>query len=1070
MKTNALLFFCSCRRVLTLGAFLAGSSLAVFAQDQPSITSIRVEDTNIMVTVQVPSGLRRITLESRARLGAGCWEPRAVGRLDGTGGAMVFQIPKAGDLEVLRVRATDQEPLPASFYAGTNTFDGQPVGSGGLVMVFDATTTATPGGTANDSPSRDVVESDIWKIRGDTLYFFNQYRGLQIIDISNPDSAKVKGVLPLPASGEQMYLLDANHAVLLAQDRCYGWNGTSGSRVLIVDVENGSPTIVAALPIQGYIQESRLVGTALYVASQTYQVISNASGSVTWEAGTLVSSFDLSDPAEPVAKDTLWFTGWNNTIAATDVYLFVAVTEPTNYWRSIVHCVDITAPDGVLRDFASIATAGRVNDKFKLNLNGSVFTAVSEVQSTSGATWATSLETFRLPDPRSAGPEGVVRLGGLSLGKGERVYATRFDGNRVYVVTYRRIDPLWVVDLSDPADPELVGELHVPGYSTFIQPLGDRLVAVGIDDTNNWRVAVSLFDVHDPAAPALLSKVSLGENYSWSEANTDEKAFNVMPDEHLILLPYQGYSTNGYAQRIQLIDLNRDSLAARGVIEHEFQPRRAAVHNDRIVSISGQELLSVDATDRDHPVVKADLPLAWSVDRVFRQGQYLIELTAASSWWWNGQPTPAIRVTPADEPDRVLYEMDMPGEFPILGASVRAGRLYLAQGEGYYGPLPLAGDGSDPRGPTNATPNLFVSVYDVSGLPTVNLLGETNVVLEPLGRPLDFQVIWPRAGVLVLAGGGGGYWYPWIDYGIALPVGGVVGPTDGAIAPIYWGNNGGRLIAFDVSDATAPAFLSDVILATNHWWGFSPAFTVNDLVYLSHQIILPWPPIYDSSGNDTNSTPECWVQRTFLDVVDYADAAHPAVRQPVNIPGSLKGVACAGELLYTVGGHWVNRTNLYWDGIEYLDASAYDGVKAHLVDSLELWRTWPHPVLVKGRDVFVGHPAETSNGLNQLEAWTLSHSGRFVKLGATDMSESVQNLAAFGDLLAAQSYAGVTLFDATDPAGLKFLNSSVANGCVWFDLSHADGALDGGLWMPLGVYGVATVPVQQFSPGMQAAK
>ena len=133
-------------------------------------------------------------------------------------------------------------------------------------------------------------------------------------------------------------------------------------------------------------------------------------------------------------------------------------------------------------------------------------------------------------------------------------------------------------------------------------------------------MSVSLFDVHDPAAPSLLSKVSLGENYSWSEANTDEKAFNVMPDEHLILLPYQGYFTNGYAQRIQLIDLNRDSLAARGVIEHEFQPRRAAVHDDRIVSISGQELLSVDATDRDHPVVKDDLTLAWSVDRLFPQG------------------------------------------------------------------------------------------------------------------------------------------------------------------------------------------------------------------------------------------------------------------------------------------------------------------------------------------------------------------------------------------------------------------------------------------------------------------
>src|SRR5881398_411028 len=96
-----------------------------------------------------------------------------------------------------------------------------------------------------------------------------------------------------------------------------------------------------------------------------------------------------------------------------------------------------------------------------------------------------------------------------------------------------------------------------------------------------------------------------------SELASDEKAFNVMPDEHLILLPYQGYSTNGYASRVQLIDLNHDSLALRGTIDHESQPRRATVHHDRILSLSGQELLSVDATDRDHPQIKATLPLAW---------------------------------------------------------------------------------------------------------------------------------------------------------------------------------------------------------------------------------------------------------------------------------------------------------------------------------------------------------------------------------------------------------------------------------------------------------------------------
>src|SRR5437016_1678193 len=803
MKTNVLSFR-SCRWLLAFELLLRDNhSISASPEDQPVITSIRLERTNVVVTAQVPDGIRRVTLECRSRLGAGSWEPRAVTRLDGSGGPAAVRIPKAVGLEMLRVRADDREPLPGSFYSGTNSFAGQPVSSGGLPGVLAGPGDATGADPAAGAPSRDVVESDIWKVSGDTLYFFNQYRGLQVIDISAPDAATVKGVLPLPAAGEQMYLLDTNHVVLLARDGCGWWGGDAESRVLIVDVGGATPKVVASLPVRGSIQESRLVGTALYVASQTYQVKTNDANSVVWEAGTVVSSLDLSDPGGPVAKDTVWYSGYDNVIAATDVFLFVAVSSPSYYWRSIVHCIDITAPDGTMNEVAAISTAGRVSDKFKLNLAGSVFTAVSENPVNGSTGWVTKLETFHLPDPRAVGPEGVFKLGQVALGNGERLFATRFDGHLAYVVTFRRIDPLWVVDLSDPANPKIAGELQVPGYSTFIQPLGDRLVTVGLDSSNSWRVAVSLFDVHDPSAPALLSKVALGQNYSWSEANSDEKAFNVMPEEHLILLPYQGDFTNGYASRVQLIDLDHDSLALRGTIDHDSQPRRATVHQDRILSLSAQELLSVDATDRDHPQIEAVIPLAWSVDQTFVLGQHLIEVSKASSWWWNGQPTPAVRITPATEPDRVLNDVDLPNQLPILGAAARDGRLYLAQGLQNSGPIPL-GDGTDPN-PTNTSPNLFVSIYDLSALPDVKLLGQTNAVLDPLGWSANFQVVWPRADVLVLTGGGGGYWNPWLDWGIARPAGGM-----GGFAPFYWGNNGGRLIAFDVGNATTPKFLSDV--------------------------------------------------------------------------------------------------------------------------------------------------------------------------------------------------------------------------------------------------------------------
>src|SRR5881394_1173543 len=105
MKTN-ILSFLSCRWLLACGLLLpVGYFLSASPEDQPVITSVRLESSNVVVTAQVPAGISRVTLECRTRLGAGSWEPRKVTRLDGSGGPVTFRIPKAAGLEMLRVRA-----------------------------------------------------------------------------------------------------------------------------------------------------------------------------------------------------------------------------------------------------------------------------------------------------------------------------------------------------------------------------------------------------------------------------------------------------------------------------------------------------------------------------------------------------------------------------------------------------------------------------------------------------------------------------------------------------------------------------------------------------------------------------------------------------------------------------------------------------------------------------------------------------------------------------------------------------------------------------------------------------
>jgi inhibitor of cysteine peptidase len=132
------------------------------------------------------------------------------------------------------------------------------------------------------------------------------------------------------------------------------------------------------------------------------------------------------------------------------------------------------------------------------------------------------------------------------LAPGEQIYAARFMGARGFVVTFVNIDPLFTLDLSDPTDPFVVGELKVPGYSDYIHPFGeDHLITVGKDtlpveeDNMAWYqgVQLSIFDVSDLAAPVLLHKEILGDRGTSTEAAHDHKAFIFWPERALLALP-----------------------------------------------------------------------------------------------------------------------------------------------------------------------------------------------------------------------------------------------------------------------------------------------------------------------------------------------------------------------------------------------------------------------------------------------------------------------------------------------------------------------------------------------------
>ena len=111
----------------------------------------------------------------------------------------------------------------------------------------------------------------------------------------------------------------------------------------------------------------------------------------------------------------------------------------------------------------------------------------------------------------------------------EQLYGVRFLDDRAFAVTFRLIDPLYVLDLSDPADPRIAGTLEVPGFSEFLHPVGeDLLLGLGFSDTN--AVKLELFDVSDLSRPLSIASDVLGGNGSVSEAIYDRHAFTYLAD------------------------------------------------------------------------------------------------------------------------------------------------------------------------------------------------------------------------------------------------------------------------------------------------------------------------------------------------------------------------------------------------------------------------------------------------------------------------------------------------------------------------------------------------------------
>ncbi|HEY6634978.1 MAG TPA: beta-propeller domain-containing protein, partial [Acidimicrobiia bacterium] len=371
-----------------------------------------------------------------------------------------------------------------------------------------------------------------------------------------------------------------------------------------------------------------------------YYVVTDADGQVSSE-GTLIDCERVSHPEEFSGLDmlsvvTIDIGGGLDVIDSTGVLatgdtvyasadsLFVA-TQDWGTWtwlqtgqeedrpegpETAIHMFDISDA-GSTSYVASGSVDGYLLNQFAMDEHEGMLRVAS---TTAPNWWGSGPESESRVTVLRPVSGKLIRIGTVQgLGLTEQIYSVRFLGDVAYVVTFRQTDPLYTIDLSNPRDPRMVGELKIPGYSAYLHPIGENLVlGVGQDATDEGAVQgsqVSVFDVSDITDPTRVDVLTLGRGTS-SQVEYDHHAFLYW--DGLTMIPVQQWSWDDKGEDVLMgavgvrIDESGD-LSEVGEVVHpggagkewdwRAQIMRTVVVGDSVYTISAKGLMKSGLDD-----------------------------------------------------------------------------------------------------------------------------------------------------------------------------------------------------------------------------------------------------------------------------------------------------------------------------------------------------------------------------------------------------------------------------------------------------------------------------------------
>ncbi|UCG68696.1 MAG: beta-propeller domain-containing protein [Thermoplasmata archaeon] len=419
-----------------------------------------------------------------------------------------------------------------------------------------------------------VDEGDIIKNDGKYAYIIskdeNHKNKVLIIEAHPAENAKILSQIRMNGTIKEIYIY-GDRLVLLS------YENDRGPMIYIFGIKDKeNPELMDTYHFKGNFVQSRLIGDYLYLISQQYV------NRLTQETDlpvhpkdiyyfnnfeyspyssrlpiTFFMSINVLDcSVKPVSRAIIMERSQNIFFSMNNIYITYTKSSSTNYYSknqgyyteriemTILHRISIG--NGMIQYEAMGEVPGHVLNRFSMGEHKLYF----RIATTTGNVWRNG----------QGGARNHVHIldmdlnivGNISdIAPGEKIYSARFMGNRAYLVTFKKVDPFFVIDLTDPYEPKILGELKIPGYSDYLHPYDENhIIGLGKDTvdmgTFAWYqgVKLSLFDVSDVKNPKEISKFIIGDRGTNSLALGDPHALLVSQEKNMLVLPIQLYEIN----------------------------------------------------------------------------------------------------------------------------------------------------------------------------------------------------------------------------------------------------------------------------------------------------------------------------------------------------------------------------------------------------------------------------------------------------------------------------------------------------------------------------------------------